>query len=234
MKGRPEVLLPYPVVMTEAETLEAAIAGRSITRLGDGELRLADGGTAVSQIGHPRIRGEMRNVLLGTHECLVCIPHMRGPKYHKTWRRYEMNKYISMYQRKEYGSAFITRPDSAPWIDTPEYWSRVRTLWQGKDIIAVLGPEGRSLTPEMLSDAKSCRVVYGPRRDAYEEIKRIEEEIGKLEQGQIVILCLGACATILAVRLHTKWKAHALDLGHIGRMMRSAGRWFDGVADGTE
>lgn len=237
MKGTPETLIEYPVVLSEQETLYRAIDGWSIARYGDGELRLADGGHSVSQIGSPTIRHEMRSILIGRpriDNLLVCIPHMRSVKYEKTWIKYEMNKYILLYRQQQYGSAFITRPDSAPWIDNATYWADVRKLWIGKDIIAVLGPEGRSLREGDFHDAKSVRYVYGPRRDAFEQIKELESGIGELQPGQRVILCLGACATILAARLTFKYRAHAIDLGHIGRMMRSAGRWSGGLADGTE
>lgn len=223
----------YPKVLTEMETLQRALAGQSIARFGDGELRLAVGGRAVSQDFHPKLRDELRFALRGDHGVLPCIPHMNTVKYEKTWRRYEIDKFVSLYDmQREYGSAFITRPDSAPWIDTPEYWGLVKKLWEGKDIVFVTGNEFTSLRPNQLENAAKVRTIVCPARYAYVHIDSIMERIGPLNEGQTVIMCLGATATVLAVRLHVKYKAHALDLGHIGRMMRHAGRWIGGEAVG--
>lgn len=222
-----ELTLKYPDVLTEMETMKAAVAGMSISRFGDGELRLLDGGASISQIGGGGIRAEMKFVISGQHNTLVCIPHMKGPKYGKTWCKYEMDKYINHYTRKEYGSAFITRPDSAPWIDIPEYWELTRKLWAGKDITLVISEEHTSLRPGEMDDAKSIRLIEGPRRDAYQHLETLKAKIGTLNEGEVVILCLGAAATILAVHLNMAYHAHALDLGHIGRMMRKQGKWRD-------
>jgi hypothetical protein len=58
--------------------------------------------------------------------------------------------------------------------------------------------------------------MYGPQRDAYNEIDAIEAGIGT-PKGT-VFLCLGPCATVLAERLAVKG-VHALDLGHLGRFL---------------
>lgn len=228
------VTLKYPEVLSEIETMKAAVAGLSIARLGDGELRIADGGHAISQVCTKSLRNEMIDVLSGRHDVLTCIPHMNTPKYEKTWNRYNLDKYIRLYTRPEYGSAFVSRPDSAPWIDTPEYWGLTEQLWRGKDIVLVISEEHSSIRPSQLGSARSMRIVEGPRRDAYFVIDTLIEKIGVLGEGQTVILCLGACATVLAVRLHTRFRAHALDLGHIGRYMRKKGKFSGDVPAGND
>lgn len=230
-----EYTIPYPKVMSEWDTMQAAVNGRSIARLGDGELRLLDGGTSISQVGGHALALEMRFVLTGHHGALTCIPHMDGPKFGKTWCKYQMDKYIRYYTRSEYGSAFVTRPDSAPWIDTPEYWQLTRQLWKDKDVTLVISEEHTSIRPgEIADDAHTIRLIEGPRRDAFQQIDRLTAEIGPLHRGQVILLCLGACATVLAVRLNMKYGAHALDLGHIGRFMRKQGRFRAEVSSGTE
>jgi hypothetical protein len=120
-----------------------------------------------------------------------------------------------------FGSSFITRPDSAPWIDTPEFWADLASLWKGRDVVLVAGTE-RSLRVEQLVGVNDCRRVAVPRRDAYAEIDRIVEEIG-LPAGP-VLMCAGPTATVLAARLGKKG-VQALDLGHIGMFMRHAGAY---------
>lgn len=207
----------YPNVMSEHDTIEAALAGRSLARFGDGELRLALGGSAISQVTDLDLQQEFKRILRGPSKALVCIPRQgSGPKA-ENWRKYAVDKFVRLYgDDQEYGSSFVTRPDNAPVIANPEYMATIRKLWSQKDIVLVVGTDYGSLREKDMAEARSLRVVYGPRRDAYSSINEIEEKIGK--PSGAVILCLGATATCLAERLARKG-VHALDLGHIGRFM---------------
>lgn len=208
-------------ILDELETLERC-SFSSLARFGDGELRLAVGGAAISQSAELGLMRELRAILAAPLNCLVGIPYAhRGPNAERTWRRYEGPQYRALMLAPLYGSAFITRPDSAPWIDTPDYWRRVRNLWRDQDVTLVVG-DRKSLTADMLTGTRRVREVWGPRQHAYAEIDRLEEEIGK--PSGLVILCLGATATALAARLDRKG-VHALDLGHMGMFMRHAGAY---------
>lgn len=212
--------MSYPKVLSEDETLDLALAGRSLARYGDGELRVILGGNCISQIKDHKLGAELRQILTESGPCLPCIPNVntKSPK-RKNWEHYATSAYTQLYKLPEYGSSFISRPDSAPWIDRHDYWDKVKQFWIGKDVVLVKGTE-RSLRVEMLTGAKSIRCVETVRRDCYAEIDRIEEEIGK-PSGPI-LLCVGCTSTVLASRLAKKglW---AIDLGHIGMMMRSHG-----------
>ena len=212
----------YPKVVGEDETLDLVLAGRSITRYGDGEFRLAMGGTKnVSQIAHPRLRRELTEILVTPQEhCLVAIPVMdkTSPKWW-FWGKYE-HKYPKMLDaRMTYYSQFITRPDSAPHIDRPDFYSRMEALWQGQEVILVRGSE-RSLVEGKgtMQLAKKVYPVLCARRDAYAEIDRVEAEVRGLGVKR-VLLCAGAMATVLTYRL-AKSGFHAIDLGHIGYLWR--------------
>jgi hypothetical protein len=212
----------YPEVLSEDNTLEFALQGRSLARYGDGELRLALGGTASAQrTQHPKLKQELREILAEPQKVLVCIPNAKAPTPKAAnWERYATGRYRELLQQPVYGSSFITRPDSAPWINRPEYWNRMRQLWSGRKIILVVGT-ARSLTPDIVArDAKSVVTVHGPATEAYADIDRIELEI--LSQDGIAILCLGPTATVLAARLARKGR-QALDLGHVGMFMRRLG-----------
>lgn len=224
--------MKYPHVMDEETTLRCALSGMSIARYGDGELRLANGGDSVSQRERtPELRSELVRILSnaqwhtpgGGNTCLVCIPRVDCPTPKSAnWARYTGQQYVKLYKRTEgYGSAFITRPDSAPWIDKPEYWDDVSRLWEGKNVCLVRGDD-KSLTPGMMHSAASVRDIIAPRQNAYSQIDKIEAEIGATPET--VILCLGATATCLAYRLAMKG-IHALDLGHMGMFMKHAGAY---------
>lgn len=220
----------YPQVLPEAETIERAHAGENMARYGDGELKLCLGGNCVSQPYDKSLAKELRRVLLAPAPgCLPCIPNVfsKTPK-HVNWLHYAGPTYTALYEGTgavKYGSSFVTRPDSAPWIDTPAYWERIKDFWRGKDVMLVAGTM-RSLRPEMLEEATSVKMVDAPsgqRLDgAYAKIDELEE-IAAGFKGP-VLLCLGPTATVLADRLARRG-VHAQDLGHIGMFMRSAGAY---------
>lgn len=218
----------YPKVLSEAETIELAHGGMNLARYGDGELKNALGGNCVSQPADKSLAAELKRVLLDPAKgCLPCIPNLNSetPK-RESWAKWAVPPYLSCYDLKRtYGSSFVTRPDSAPWIDTPKYWDRIKDFWRGKDVALVAGTM-RSLRPEMLEEASSVKMISAPsgqRGDgAYAKIDQIEEEC-RAFNGPL-LLCLGPTATVLADRLARRglW---AQDLGHIGMFMRSAGAY---------
>jgi len=212
----------YPKVVDENRTLDAVLAGKSITRYGDGEFRLAMGGAKnVSQIADPTLKRELCEILVTPQTfCLVAIPDMnpQSPKWW-FWGKYQ-NKYPRMLSDQlTYYSQFITRPDSAPAIDVPEFYDRMENLWRDQEVVLVRGSE-RSLVEgrEPMSSARLVHTVMCARRDAYAEIDRVEKDVLALNVNR-VLLCAGAMATVLAYRLAKKG-LHAIDLGHIGYLWR--------------
>lgn len=212
----------YSVVLSEDETIDRALAGSSLARFGDGEFRLACGGTSLTQKRDARLTAELREILSTPGPALVCVPHARAdsPK-RANWASYAQPKYLDLLKLDAYGSAFITRPDSAPWIDRGDYWDKVVDLWRNKDVILVAGTE-RSLTVERLAQhARTVRCVTVAPRDAYDQIDTTEHLI--LGMNAIlpgpVIACAGAAATVLCARL-ARSGVHAMDLGHVGMFMR--------------
>lgn len=217
--------MSYPQVLSEDNTIAAAAAGRSLARYGDGEYALCLGGNCVSQRFDPGIQKELRAILLEDGPALPCIPNLGAnlPAHKaKSWDNYRQPKHLALLdQGRTYGSSFISRPDSAPWIDTGAYWASVKALWAGQDVTLVTG-HYNELRLDQMDGATSVREVVAPRQHAYAEIDRIEEEIG--QPSGVVLMCLGPTATVLAARLARKG-VHALDLGHLGLFMRHAGQY---------
>lgn len=211
----------YPDVFSEQGTVDAILTGRSIARYGDGELRVALGRKCVSQIADENLARELKAILRDPQNgLLVGIPNVESATPKKeSWLRFATPGYTNMYGQPFYASSFITRPDSAPWIDTPTYWDRVKDIWRGKDVILIAG-DRKSIRLEDLDEARTIRTIEAPRQHAYAEIDRIEEEVNG--HSGPVLMCLGCTATALAARLHRKglW---GIDLGHIGMFMRHAG-----------
>ncbi len=205
----------YPAVLSERNTLELVVAGRSIARYGDGEFKICHGEGAKAQAKDPVLTERMKSILHESGDCLVGIPNIRSdtPKA-EFWGQY-MRFASYLKPDREYVSSFITRPDSAPWIDTDEDWSLVESLWVGKDVTLVRG-SGKSLVAADLVGANSVTEIMAPRQHAWFDYDKIMAQIGTPERA---ILCLGPCATVMAVDLCAKG-VHAIDFGHGGMFLR--------------
>ncbi len=207
----------YPHVLGERKTLDLVLAGRSIARYGDGEFKLCTGGAAKAQELTETIQRRLVDILRSSGECLVGIPnvHSKTPKA-ELWESQGARALRYLVDR-EYVSSFITRPDSAPWIDTPDYWDALETLWVGQDVTLVRG-SSKSLTAEDLvaAGAGQVREIIAPRQHSFAEYDALMERIGTPKRA---ILCLGPAATVMAVDLCAKG-VHAIDAGHIGMFRR--------------
>jgi len=214
------IKMAYPHIIGEYETLDAIKEGMSIARYGDGEFNLAGFRKCVSQEADRKLQAELMQILNtgSTKNLAVAIPPLdntaRLPEGKKRdfWTRQAKSISKHLNPKAKYYSSFITRSDNAPWIDTPDFWSGLVSLWKDKDITLVIGSE-RSLCDRNMQDAKSIKYIRGLYRDSYREVDRIEKEI-RGAGNKTVVLCLGATATVLAYRLCNDF--HALDLGHIG------------------
>ena len=206
----------YPSVRDEFETLACVLDGKSVARFGDGEFNLVRGGNCVSQRMVPGIQIELQNILKSSDSnLLVGIPRLdsRSPK-NVNWLKCCSHYGGYLSPKKEYFSAFITRPDSAPWIATDEYYAKIESLWKGKDVTMVYG-SSRSLSkdfPAMFS-AKTIAVVETDYAHTYPKIDAIERQIRRVGNKTVLLMC-GPTATCLAARLAGNF--HAIDLGHIG------------------
>lgn len=202
----------YPHVLSEAATLAHVVAGWSLARYGDGELKMCHGHGIKSQAADPKLAERLRSILHESGDCLVGIPniHSETPKA-EHWNKF--TRYASLLSDRTYGSAFITRPDSAPWIDTPEYWATLESLWRGQAVTLVRG-SGKSFTAERLMETGAGEVteILAPRQHAWSEYEALLKRIGRPTRA---LLCLGPTATVMAVDLCARG-VHAIDLGHAG------------------
>lgn len=207
----------YPTVLGESETLDRVIAGASLARYGDGEFKHCKDQRNVSQQSHPGLSQRLREILIDSGTCLVGIPnlHSATPKAEFWQGQRGAARFLS--PTRSYVSSFITRPDSAPWIDTPSYWQRVQSLWVDRDVTLVRGSH-KSLTPYDLIGARSIMDVVCPKQHAYDDYDQILARV--LRDGQRrVLICLGPTATVLAADLCAHG-VHAIDLGHIALFLR--------------
>ncbi len=206
----------YPEVVGELETLRLVCAGRSIARYGDGEFKMCSDGAAIKcQVADARLSQRLREILHNSGDCLVGIPNIRSATPKAEFWGPHMRHHNILAESRQYYSSFITRPDSAPWINVPEYWELIESLWKDRDVTLVRG-SGRSFRADDFTSAKSVTEVLAPEKHAWAEYDRLMDRIGTPERA---ILCLGPTATVMAVDLCAKG-VHAIDAGHAGMFVR--------------
>lgn len=210
--------MTYPIVRGEFETARLLNEGYSLARFGDGELKMSYGASYSRQIGSPQLSAELRRVIAKPpKKLLVGIPTMdpRGPKY-ENWTRHIARFEPLLSGAVEYCSAFVTRPDSAPWLENPEFCGLLASVWRGKRAV-VLCERGGSMLRAVRPEAGEAIHIEAPRYGAYDRIDRLEDKIIGAKP-EVAILSAGPAATCLAYRL-TKQGIQAVDLGSAGAMI---------------
>ena len=219
----PNPATEWPPVLPEADTLELLHQGRSIGRYGDGEFKMCEGHGIKSQNEDASLSAELARILHQPGDCLIGIPDLNLATLNRMtdqkrefWEKQRRFTYLLEHGRS-YVSAFISRPDSAPWINAPKYWARLEQLWIDQDVTLVRGSQ-KSLTAEDLLGAGAVTEIMGPRQHAW---SAREDIIARVMAGKPrrVLLCLGPSATALAVAFCARG-VQAIDLGHVGMFLR--------------
>lgn len=212
-------MIPWPLVLSEMETLDRVLAGASLARYGDGEFKMCRGSSIKSQVYDPELCRRLNLILEDSGECLVGIPNIRAPQSLPPekaafWGRVQPWAETLLSDRP-YVSAFVSRADSAPWINTEAYWDKVEQLWRGRNVTIVRG-SGKAFTTDLMPGAGEVTEILGPKNSAWSEYDALMQRIGTPER---VLLALGPAATVMAVDLCKKG-IHAIDVGHMGAFYR--------------
>jgi Domain of unknown function (DUF1792). len=209
----------YPEVRSEYETVAELLKGKSIARFGDGELKIVYGAGYVRAEPNEALTHELRKVLQKPHpNCLVGIPTMdrEGPKY-DNWLRHKRRFSRVLSKNVQYYSAFISRPDSAPWIMTHSFALEMQQLWEGKNVAVICEPDN-SILPVIKMSALDVAHIECPHREAYFHIDDFQDAIIRYSPD-IAILSIGPTASCLANRLAGDG-IQAIDIGSAGGFLR--------------
>ncbi len=209
----------YPQVHDEAATLlKLTREGKSIARFGDGEFKMMDGAGYVREPPNEKLAAELRNTLARPHKnLLVAIPTMdkSGPKYASWARHKERFARIIRYAHAgntEFWSAFISRPDSAPWIRTLDFAREFEKLWVGKRVWVLCEADSGAL--RAIRDAAEVIHHECPSHGAYAHIADFEHAAAAAKPDVAIMAC-GMTATCLAQRLSRRG-IQAIDFGSGG------------------
>ena len=224
-------------VMTEHETLAALLAGKSISRFGDGEFKLAmKAGPLKQQHNDKSLVQRLLEILAhdGTSYMIGiprrCADNPKDEYWEKMQPRYEH----LLREDFQYASSLISRPDNAPWIDNDEYYEQVARLWQGRRLCYVWGGSRKSFTPSMFRDVGAIDVIQSLPEQAWKDRGNILKQLDALAtKPDLVIMALGPAATALVPDI-TSRGIQAIDIGHLGAWMRAklkAERQFESMHD---
>jgi hypothetical protein len=172
----------------------------------------------VREPANAQLTSELLQTFLNPHDdCLMALPtwDAKGPKY-ESWLRHRERFGRLMRPKTVYGSAFVTRPDSAPWISCPKYARQVERIWKGKRV-AVLCEESGSMVKTVRLGAKEVDHIIAPRHEAFAIIDKLEQRIVDAAPD-VAILCCGPTASILANRLARRG-IQGVDLGSAGQFL---------------
>lgn len=208
----------YPDVVDEMSTAQELLRGSSISRLGDGEFKLIVGQGYVREPANPRLAHELARVVQTPNPgCIVGIPRLvpSSPKIGNWLQR--IDRYLPyLTEGTTYYSAFISRPDSAPWINRPKFAKTMQKLWLDRKVAAVCEPTS-SLLRMLSHGAASVHHIPCPSEQAYSLIDLFEKAILEA-RPQVAFLACGVTATCLANRM-AKHGVQTIDLGSGGAFL---------------
>ena len=218
-----------PQVKNIVETMETLINSNvSISRFGDGEVKLMAGQDIGFQKAGPLLAERLKEVLISSlDKHIVGILNVFGnlDEYTEDLQNY-FREYLydyrefqySLFNReKTYYDAFITRPyiSYKDRHHAKAIFENFKKIWCGSNVVIVEGDRTRlGRGNDLLDNVKSCERIICPNENAFEVYDRILNSIRKQNKDKLILLALGPTATILAYDL-AKEGYWAVDIGHI-------------------
>lgn len=209
----------------------------SVIRLGDGELAIIRGKNIPYQRYDPELANKLESFLMkgSSNNTLVCLPDVfenidrynkEAQKFYYEFFFFQNKKLLRNVEKKDnfYGSTFISRPyiDLRKKENANKYFSKLKSLWQDKNILIVEGEASRSGEGnDLFSNVKSLQRIIAPSTNAFFKINEIEKSILKYAQGRLILLMLGPTAKVIVNDLKNM-ENQIIDLGHID----SEYEWF--------
>ncbi len=214
--------IKLPNILNLDDSLEELISsGKSVARYGDGEFKLIMGENIGFQKSHPELtrrlkeilKCENENVLIGIVDVFGYCPNNYMKKVIMLCRE-TLYKYINF--DKTYVDASLARRFKFNSEEQGnEYYKKIKSLWNNKDIIIVEGAGSRlGIGNDLFDNANSIERILCPIKNAFSKYDTILAECLKQPKEKLFVLALGPTATLLAVDLAEKGY-RALDIGHL-------------------
>ena len=213
----------------------------SFARLGDGEMKLIEGGKCHFQKPSQKMAYRLKEVLSSSHKNIMIgipselyFPPVNEKSLWKKWGKQMLpllEKYLNRGQvYYPMNVSHLSQKVTSEEIKD-DYFKKMRTIWQDKNVHLIHGKgifDGFKY--DIFDNAKSITHQIAPARDAFEEYDKILEEALKTDKNRLIIIILGPTATVLAHDLALKGYK-ALDLGHIAKAYdRYKRAWNEGLS----
>ena len=223
----------YPKVASIEDTMSAIIdEGKSIARFGDGEFGLICGvnrakyqtysekfGKRLEEVLH----SNLDNMVIGIADIYGDLSDYNEQGVNET-RAYlseevRANHYELLDMNRTYYNTYVTRPyaiyrDNN--TDAPrKRFDRMKELWDNKQVVFIEGEKTRlGVGNDLFRNTKSVERIICPAENAFDRYDEILEEALKTDKSKLILIALGAAATVLAYDL-AREGYHAVDIGHI-------------------
>ncbi len=201
----------------------------SMSRFGDGEIKLLSGESTDFQTYNIEIGEKLREIIISNSENhIVGLPH---PWLSLFQLKYDAFEYWSAYLSKNLETKILPNIDTSKtyydtnftrfYIDYPSYKNAKKTIplikqiWEGQDICFIEGEYSRlGVGNDLFNNSKSISRIICPARNAFQVYQSIIEKACKLPKTTLILIALGMTATCLAYDLCSLgyW---AIDIGHI-------------------
>lgn len=223
-------VVPPPKIVSIEETIKHIIKTHcAVSRLGDGEIKIANGKALAFQTRQPLLQRKMQEVLsIPIPNHIVCLPDIfidlsiynteasNHWKLHLAFYRKSWYKYIN--RKRKYYNAFISRcymifADKA---QSAYYFKLIQQIWEAKDVLLIEGEKSRlGVGNDLFDNAKSIRRILAPNKDAFDYYDAIMNAVQNYaSDADIILLALGPTATVMAYDLARKG-FQAIDIGHV-------------------
>lgn len=218
-------------VMNNKETIDFIRKNHcSISRIGDGELSIIEGNSAVFENGDDSLKNRLSKIITtrSNSRFLVCLNDIFNglddfaPEAKSYWKEHlGTDKHQKIFHKLEklnnvYGSATVTRPymDFQNSVEAKYIFDGFKDIWNGKDILIVEGCYTRAgVNNDLFSNARSIQRIICPASNCWRKKGKIEKLIKKYGEGKIVLIMLGMTATVIAYELSDF--TQVIDLGHL-------------------
>lgn len=220
------------MALNEPDTISELREGKSLTRLGDGELNLV---TKKRQISDMQVFDSgLRTLLLDairTHTpgMLVGIPVMPRPP---SWVRSFKKRFKGLIKdtpgaQNEFASAFVTRP-SVVGRASDEYFKYLQQVWEDRDVVLI--NFNSEIAEHMLfAQARSRVFIEIPRRDAFAVYEDLAARCRQYyDDSPLFLVSAGPTATCLVRQLVLDGQ-QGIDIGQIV-FEHDKYRFFEGQA----
>ena len=211
-----------PKVLNAYDALYELTSGnKSMARCGDGEFKLIMGENISFQKYDPKLAERLKNILRNQNDnILVGITDAFGYCPSDYMRKVMVQCRETLYKYLDFSKTYIDTNVTRQLIfqtyeQGEDYYNRMKTLWQDKDVVLVEGSGSRvGIGNGLLDNAASVKRIVCPIKDAFSKYYEILKICLKKPKDCLFVMALGPTATVLAEDL-TNAGYRALDMGHV-------------------